>query len=74
MTSKLPSISAREIISILKRHGYFEARQSDSHLIMKHPSKRNVIVPIHAKKDLKRGVLRAIMRDAELSLDDLTNK
>ena len=41
---------------------------------MKHPSKRNVIVPIHAKKDLKLGVLRAILRDADLTANDLLNR
>jgi predicted RNA binding protein YcfA (HicA-like mRNA interferase family) len=28
-------------------------------------------LPIHAKRDLGKGLLRQIMRDAELTLDDM---
>ncbi len=71
MTPKLPSVTAREIIVILERKGYVRARQSGSHLILKHPTKRRATVPTHSKADLTPGVLHAIMRDAELSPDDL---
>ncbi|MFN0156627.1 MAG: type II toxin-antitoxin system HicA family toxin [Bacteroidota bacterium] len=71
MTPKLPSITAREIIGILEKRGYSKARQSGSHLIMKHPTRKRVTVPVHAKKDLTPGVLRSIMRDAELFLEDI---
>jgi len=74
MSPKFPSVNAREIISILERHGYYKARQSGSHIIMKHPTRKGVTVPVHAKKDLTIGVLRSIMRDAELTLEDLINR
>ncbi len=71
MTPKLPSVTAREIIVILERKGYIRARQSGSHIILKHPTKHRVTVPLHSKTDLTPGVLHAIMRDAGLTIDDL---
>ena len=74
MSPKLPSVTAREMIRILERKGYILARQSGSHAIYKHPALKSVTVPLHAKKDLTIGVVHSIMRDAELSSDDLVKK
>ena len=74
MTPKLPSLTAREIIAVLERQGYYRARRSGSHLIMKHPTRKRVTIPIHGKKDLTVGVLCSIMRDAELTLEDMLNR
>ena len=71
MTSKLPSFNARQVISILMRHGFGLDRQSGSHALFIHPDGRRTTVPIHGKRDLGKGLLRQIMRDADLTLDDL---
>ena len=66
MTPKLPSFNA---ISILKRRGFALDRQSGSHTVFIHPDGRRTTVPIHDKRDLGKGI--EIMRDAELTLDDM---
>ena len=66
MTSKLPSFNA---ISILKRRGFALDRQSGSHTVFIHPDGRRTTVPIHDKRDLGKGI--EIMRDAELTVDDM---
>ena len=71
MTSKLPSLNARKVISILARHGFTLDRQSGSHAVFIHPDGRRTTVPIHGKHDLGRGLLRQIMKDAELTVDDV---
>ena len=73
MTSKLPSFNARRVISVLMRHGFALDRQSGSHAVFIHPDGRRTTVPIHGKRDLGKGILRQIIRDAELTLDDLLN-
>ena len=66
MTSTLPSFNA---ISILKRCGFALDRQSGSHTVFIHPDGRRTTVPIHSKRDLGKGI--EIMRDAELTVDDM---
>ncbi len=36
-----------------------------------HPDGRIVTVPVHAGQDVGRGLLRKILRDAELSVEEL---
>ena len=36
---------------------------------MRHPDGRVVTVPVHAAQDVGRGLLRKILRDAELTRD-----
>ena len=71
MTPRLPSITARRLISVLERRGFVRVRQSGSHAIFRHRDGRRTTVPIHKKRDLGRGLLRQIMRDAELTVEDL---
>ena len=54
MSPKLPHIRAAELLRALKRDGWQPARQSGSHLTLKHPQKPGVvIVPIHSNVTLK---------------------
>ena len=71
MSERLPSLDARRIIRVVEKHGFTQARQSGSHAIFRHPDGRRTTVPVHGKRDIGRGMLRKIMRDAELSRDDL---
>jgi len=71
VTPKLPSFNACQVISILKRHGFALDRQSGSHAVFIHSDGRRTTVPIHGKRDLGKGILHQIMKDAELTLDDM---
>ena len=39
---------------------------------MIHPDGRRTTVPVHGKRDVGRGLLRQIMRDTDLTIDDLS--
>ncbi|MBK5293699.1 MAG: type II toxin-antitoxin system HicA family toxin, partial [Acidobacteriia bacterium] len=66
--SKLPSLTARKVVRALKRAGFVEDRQSGSHLILIHPeTKTRTVVPVHPGRTIKAPLLRAIVRDANLS-------
>lgn len=74
MSERLPALDAKQLVKIIERHGFFFARQSGSHAIYHHPDGRRTTIPIHGKRTLGRGLLRQIMRDAELAIDDLREK
>jgi len=66
---KVPSLTARKVVRVLKRAGFVEDRQKGSHLILIHPETRaRTVVPIHSGRTIKEPLLRAIVRDAQLSI------
>jgi predicted RNA binding protein YcfA (HicA-like mRNA interferase family) len=62
--------SVREILRFLLRNGYTEARQTGSHLILKHSDRKTVVVPVHKGKDLPKGLLLRILKDAGFTFED----
>lgn len=73
MTTRIATLTSRELISILKKRGFVLDRQSGTHAVFIHPDGRRTTVPIHGKRDLGEGLLRQIMRDVKLSVEDLLN-
>ena len=69
--TKLPVLKAEEVVSALKKNGFVVTRQKGSHLRMKHPDGRVTSVPVHQGQDIGRGLLRKILRDVDLSADEL---
>ena len=57
MSERLPRLTAKEIIRVLERRGFFLARSSGSHLIYKNQAGRRVTVQAHAGKTLNLKVL-----------------
>ena len=66
----LPMLTAREVIRALERAGFQVQRQTGSHARLRHTDGRVVTVPIHASQDIGRGLLRKILRDADLSREE----
>lgn len=67
--SKLPSISGRDCIKALQKIGFYKKRQEGSHIIMGRDNPfTQLVVPNH--QELAKGTLRAIIRDADLSIDE----
>ncbi len=61
----MASFKPKEVISILKKLGYIEKRQTGSHLMMFHPGKNKIIpIPVHSK-DIKKGLIKGIIKQAE---------
>ena len=71
MMARLPSLTARQVIAALERLGFVRVRQSGSHAVFRHPDGSRTTVPIHGKRDIGRGLLRRIMRDADMSPEDM---
>jgi len=67
--SRLPTVRPTQVARALERAGFARRRQSGSHLSMRHSEGRLCIVPIHPR-DLKREVLKTILKQAGLSEDE----
>ena len=65
----LPIISADECVAALRRFGYEVARQKGSHVRLVCEGRTPVSVPMHKGKTLKRGTLRSILREADISVE-----
>ena len=71
MSPKLPRITAEKIIKVLEKRGFVCVRQSGSHKIFKNKEGKRVTVSYHSKKILHPKILKSILRDADMTIDDL---
>jgi predicted RNA binding protein YcfA (HicA-like mRNA interferase family) len=63
----LPAISGEEFVKAVKKTGYTLDHTEGSHMILYCPGKNRLTVPKH--KEIGRGLLRALIRDAGLTRD-----
>ena len=72
MSPKMPRITSADLMRALRRDGWQPVRQSGSHITLKHPTKRGiVIVPRHANVTIKLKTLATILEQAGLTVDGL---
>lgn len=56
-----------ELFRLLKKDGWIQIRQNGSHVILEHPIKKEQLtVPYHASKEVKKGLLTAILKQADI--------
>ncbi len=65
--SKLPIVDARRMERVLAQLGFVKTRQRGSHAFYRHIDGRTTTLPHHPGRDLARPLIRAILRDIELS-------
>ncbi len=66
----LPVLRSRQVVAALRRAGFTVHHQSGSHAILRNAGAAlRVTVPMH-NRDLKPGTLRAIIREAGMSVDE----
>lgn len=68
--SKLPVVSAKELEKILILLGFEIVRQKGSHRFYKHPDGRYTTIPHHPGEDISRPLIRTILREIELDVDE----
>lgn len=70
MSPRQPVVSGERLIKALRREGWEVVRQRGSHVRLKKPGRRHaLVVPLH--REIRRGTLAGILRDAELGAEDL---
>ncbi|MEW5937553.1 MAG: type II toxin-antitoxin system HicA family toxin [Candidatus Thermoplasmatota archaeon] len=67
--SKLPLVSGKELVKALCRFGYYVRDQKGSHIHLRHPCRIPLTIPNH--DEISRGTLKAILRDAGISTEEL---
>ena len=69
--SRMPQVTARELIRFLKCQGFAEDRQSGSHLTLWHQERKvSVTIPVHTACDVGRSLAVRILKDAGFSVED----
>jgi predicted RNA binding protein YcfA (HicA-like mRNA interferase family) len=68
---KLPAVTGGEAVAAFGRAGFAHDRTTASHKILKKPGHPFTLsVPVHGAKTVKRGTLRALIKDAGLTIED----
>ncbi len=69
--TRMPQVTARDLIRFLRSQGFIEDRQSGSHQTLWHPQRNlSVTVPVHTGCDVGRGLAVRILKDAGFTVDD----
>ena len=68
----LPVVKDKDIIKVLLQLGFSERKTSaTSHIVYAHTDGRRATIARHSGKDIPRGTLRGILRDINISPDEL---
>jgi predicted RNA binding protein YcfA (HicA-like mRNA interferase family) len=68
MSPKLPVISGEKLIKILVKKGFIIRRQTGSHIVL---HKERIVFSVPNHKVLKKGTLRKILNQAEITIEEL---
>jgi predicted RNA binding protein YcfA (HicA-like mRNA interferase family) len=67
---KLPILTSKNVVKVLKNLGFVEIRQKGSHKFFSNPeTKKTTLVPMHSK-DLGKGLLRKIISDTNVGVKE----
>ena len=65
--SKVRSLKPDEMTRALQKLGFQHIRQSGSHAVYRHSDGRWATVPIHKGKEVAKGLVHKILKDAQLT-------
>ena len=70
---KLPVLSGKDVIKALSKIGFNHVRTKGSHAILNKldEQKGKITIPVPLHKELAKGTLKSIMKQADLSLEGL---
>lgn len=66
---KLIPIKPKDLVKILKKLAFSQRDAEGSHVFFKHPDGRTTVIPIH-NRELSKGLLRKILNDVQLSVEE----
>ncbi len=69
--STLPSLNGTQLIKALRRLGFDLIRIKGSHHFLRHPDGRCTVVPVHRGETIGRGLVAQILRDCEITREDI---
>ena len=72
--TRMPQVTARDLIRFLKSRGYVEIRQKGSHVTLRcEDTGISITIPVHTGCDIGRGLSARILKDAGLTPEDYLN-
>jgi predicted RNA binding protein YcfA (HicA-like mRNA interferase family) len=69
--SRLPRLTGAEVVRALGKAAFEVVRIKGSHHFLQHPDGRVTVVPVHSGETIGPGLMSKILRDTELSRDEL---
>jgi predicted RNA binding protein YcfA (HicA-like mRNA interferase family) len=69
--TRLPRLRGKQLIRAPEHAGFYVERTRGNHFRLKHHDGRVTSIPSHASETIGPGLLRSILRDIEMSTDDL---
>jgi len=70
VSRRFPVRNAKEVVKVLRKHGFGLVAQSGSHQKWRHQSGRQVIVAMHGGKPIPIGTLKSIIEGSGLDVED----
>ncbi|OIO80251.1 hypothetical protein AUJ84_04370 [Candidatus Pacearchaeota archaeon CG1_02_32_132] len=67
---KLIPISGKKLCKLLEKMGFEKIHGKGSHFRFKHPDGRRTVVPVHGNEDIGRGLLKAILNQVKITVDE----
>ncbi len=69
--TRLGTYSGSDVVHAFQKAGWVVSRQKGSHVAMeKADCEATLSIPVHKGKDVKRGTLRALIRDAGMTVEE----
>lgn len=67
---KLHPAKAKDVLKALGRLGFSGRQAKGSHVMLKHPDGRTTTVPVHAREEIDRTLLRKIAADVAIDPEE----
>jgi predicted RNA binding protein YcfA (HicA-like mRNA interferase family) len=72
--SRLPIVNYKTMNKLLLKLEFKVVRQKGSHVFYRHVDGRTTTIPNHQRMDLARPLLREILREIELTIDEFNDQ
>jgi predicted RNA binding protein YcfA (HicA-like mRNA interferase family) len=72
--TRLPVVDFKTMERIILRLGFQSVRQKGSHVFYRHPDGRTTTPPHHPGRDLSRPLIREVLREIEISVDEFNEE
>ena len=69
--SRNPRVTGADLIAVLEGVGFRVLRMKGSHHFVRHEDGRSTVVPVHSGETIGPGLLHRILRDCQLTADQL---
>jgi predicted RNA binding protein YcfA (HicA-like mRNA interferase family) len=69
--NRAPRVTGPDLIAALVKGGFCVLRAKGSHHFLRHEDGRSTVVPAHSGETIGPGLLHKILRDCQLTADEL---